>query len=136
MRRLALAMENKTILVVDDEPFILRSILYVLKREGFKTLSATDGVEALELLREVKPSLMFLDVMMPRMNGYEVCTAIKNDARLKGIYVIMLTAKGQEQDRIRGLAAGADEYLTKPFSPAYLVERVRLALEDMGPHNA
>ena len=134
-RETALVMENKSILVVDDEPFILRSILYVLKREGFETFSATDGVEALQLLQEVKPRLMFLDVMMPRMNGYEVCTAVKNDPRLKDIYVIMLTAKGQEQDRIRGLAAGADEYLTKPFSPAHLVQQARQALETMEPHN-
>lgn len=126
-----MAKENKKILVVDDEPAILRSIIYVLKREGFETFSATNGIEALELLRHVKPRLMFLDVMMPRMNGYEVCTAVKNDEALKDIYVIMLTAKGQEQDRIRGLAAGADEYMTKPFSPARLVQRARQVFEIM-----
>jgi len=123
-------------MVVDDEPFILRSLLYVLGREGFETLSAADGIEALDVLKEHKPRVMFLDVMMPRMNGYEVCTAVKNDDRLKDIYVIMLTARGQEQDRLRGLAAGANEYLTKPFSPAHLLQRVRHVLETMEAHHA
>ena len=122
-------MENRTILIVDDEPFILKSIEYVLRREGFETHCATNGAEALELLQSIKPRLMFLDVMMPKINGYEVCTAVKSDPQLKDIYVIMLTAKGQEQDRLRGLAAGADEYLTKPFSPAHLVERARHIVE-------
>lgn len=122
-------MVNRTILIVDDEPFILKSIQYVLNREGFETHCATNGAEALELLQNIKPRLMFLDVMMPKINGYEVCTAIKSDPQLKDIYVIMLTAKGQEQDRLRGLSAGADEYLTKPFSPAHLVERARYIVQ-------
>jgi DNA-binding response OmpR family regulator len=118
-------MMNRTILIVDDEPFILKSIQYVLKREGFDAHTATNGVEALDMLKQIKPRLMILDVMMPQMNGYEVCAAVKQNPQLKDIYVIMLTAKGQEVDRLRGLTAGADEYMTKPFSPAHLVERAR-----------
>jgi DNA-binding response OmpR family regulator len=128
-------MVNRTILIVDDEPFILKSIQYVLKREGFDPHTATDGVEAMDMLQQIKPRLMILDVMMPRMNGYEVCAAVKKHPQLKNIYVIILTAKGQEIDRLRGLSAGADEFMTKPFSPAHLVKRARHVVETMEEPN-
>lgn len=113
------------ILVVDDEPFILRSLTFVLRKEGFDVLEARNGEEALGMIREHRPSLVFLDVMMPKKNGYEVCEEVKGDPDLRDTYVIMLTAKGQESDRDRGIALGADEYMTKPFSPSRITERVR-----------
>lgn len=114
----------ETVLVVDDEPFILRSLAFVLERAGFLVKQARNGDEALEVLRDVRPRLAILDVMMPKRNGFEVCEIVKGDPDLRGTYVILLTAKGQESARDRGLAAGADEYMTKPFSPSRIVERV------------
>ena len=113
------------ILIVDDEPFILRSLSFVFRREGFEVFEALDGVEAMEAIREERPSVVFLDLMMPRKDGYAVCREVKQDPELEGTYVIILTAKGQESDRDRGLAAGANEYITKPFSPSRIVQRVR-----------
>lgn len=118
-------MSEKKILVVDDEPYIIRSLTFVLKKEGYDVSSATNGEEAMAKARESKPSLMFLDVMMPKKNGYEVCQEVKSDPSLSDIYVIMLTAKGQEADREKGLSLGADEFITKPFSPMQIVGRVR-----------
>jgi len=118
-------MSNKVILVVDDEPFILRALTFVLNREGYRTLSACNGEEALARIREAKPPLVFLDVMMPRRNGFEVCQEIKADPGTAGTHIILLTAKGQESDRARGMAVGADEYMTKPFSPSEVLARVR-----------
>lgn len=113
------------ILVVDDEPFILRSLTFVLRKEGFEVLEARNGEEAIQVIRREKPTLVFLDVMMPKKNGYEVCEEVKSDPELRDVYVVMLTAKGQESDRDKGLALGADEYMTKPFSPSRITERVR-----------
>lgn len=113
------------ILVVDDEPFILRSLTFVLRKQGFDVIEARDGEEAMIRVRNDRPSLVFLDVMMPRKNGYEVCEEIKGDPELADTHVIMLTAKGQESDRDKGLAIGANEYMTKPFSPSKITGRVR-----------
>lgn len=118
-------MSEKKILVVDDEPYVIRSLTFVLKKEGYDVSSAVNGEEAMAKVRESKPSLMFLDVMMPKKNGYEVCQEIKNDPGLSDIYIIMLTAKGQEADREKGLGLGANEFMTKPFSPAKVIEKVR-----------
>lgn len=112
------------ILVVDDEPFILRSLGFVLERAGLRVVLARDGEEALEKLRDERPRLVILDVMMPKRNGYEVCEIVKGDPDLRDTYVILLTAKGQESAKDRGVQAGADEYMTKPFSPSRIVERV------------
>lgn len=120
------------ILVVDDEPFILRSLTFVLRKEGFDVLEAADGEEAMSTIRDERPSLVFLDVMMPRKNGYEVCSEVKQDPDLASTYIIMLTAKGQESDRDKGLSLGADEYMTKPFSPSRIVERVRELMAPKG----
>ncbi len=118
-------METKHVLVVDDEPFIRRSLEFLLKKQGFRVTSATNGEEAVaELQRGELPELMFLDVMMPKMNGFEVVKTVKTDPRLKGIYVILLTAKGQEADRKRGFDLGADDFMIKPFSPSKLMEKV------------
>ncbi len=121
-------MPSNRILVVDDEPFILRSLLFILKKEGYQVASATDGDEALAQIAREKPDLVFLDVMMPKKDGYEVCRILKGDPALSDIYVILLTAKGQTKDREKGIDVGADEYITKPFSPSSVVEKVRAIL--------
>ncbi len=124
------------ILVIDDEPYILRSLSYLLTREGYSVETATNGEEGLERVRSLRPPLVFLDIMMPNMNGYEVCEQVKQDPSLAGTYVIMLSAKGQQIDRERGLLGGADEYMTKPFSPRDVAQRVRTILADRASRHA
>ena len=114
----------KKILICDDEPHILESVAYVARKEGYFVLTAQDGETALKIAREERPGLVLLDLNMPIKSGYQVCEEIKSDPQTRGTYVIMLTAKGQDSDRARGVAAGADEYITKPFSPRKL--RLRL----------
>lgn len=121
-------MNGKKVLVVDDEPFILRSLTFVLRKEGFEVSEAMNGEEAMEKIRAEKPGLVLLDVMMPKKNGYEVLSEVKADDELKSTYIIMLTAKGQESDRVKGLSLGVNEYMTKPFSPMKIVERARAVL--------
>ena len=109
-----------TVLIVDDEPHIrmlLEQSLEELEDDGVVLLSAADGEEALETIRRERPDLVFLDVMMPRRNGFDVCATVKADPELATVTIVLLTAKGQEADRARGEAAGADLYLTKPFDP-------------------
>jgi DNA-binding response OmpR family regulator len=118
-------VENQKIIVVDDDPNLTRSVTFILQKEGYQVDVATNGEEAMAKIRQSKPRLMFLDVMMPKKNGYEVCQDIKADPELSDIYVIMLTAKGQERDREKGLEMGADEFISKPFSPKAIVERTR-----------
>lgn len=112
------------ILLVDDEPYILRSLSYLLTREGYVVETASNGEDGLARVRRLRPPVVFLDIMMPRMNGYDVCAQIKQDPALAGTYVIMLSAKGQQVDQERGLLGGADEYMTKPFSPRVVAQRV------------
>jgi two-component system alkaline phosphatase synthesis response regulator PhoP len=118
------------ILVIDDEPYILRSLSYLLQREGYSVETAANGEEGLQRVRNLRPPLVFLDIMMPHMNGYEVCEQVKQDPTLEHTYVIMLSAKGQQIDRERGLLGGADEYMTKPFSPREVAQRVRTILAE------
>jgi len=113
------------VLVVEDELSILRSLSYILTRNGFRVEEARDGEEGLRKIRELKPGLVILDVMMPGRNGFEICTEVKSDPLFRETYVIMLTAKGQQTDRERGLRCGADEYLTKPFSPKEIIARAK-----------
>ena len=120
-----LPKNGKKILVVDDEPHVIRSLSFVLTKEGYDVASAENGEDGLAKIRQLKPNLVFLDVMMPKKNGYEVCREVKKDSGLRHIRVIMLTAKGQEADREQGFSAGADEFLTKPFSPIGVVEKVK-----------
>ena len=119
------------ILLIDDEPYILRSLSYLLTREGHRVETATNGLEGLERIRQLHPAIVFLDIMMPRMDGYEVCEQIRQDQLTERTYVIMLSAKGQQIDRERGLLGGADEYMTKPFSPREVAQRVRTLLEKL-----
>lgn len=106
-----------TILVVDDEPALLRLMEFVLSKQGHTMLTATDGEEALEMTRSQRPDLIVLDIMMPKLDGYQVAEAIRSDDELKHTPIIMLSAKAQEEDIERGVAAGVDRYVTKPFSP-------------------
>ena len=115
----------KKILVVDDEPNIVRSLAYILKKEGYDVSTAKDGEQARDMVRDSKPHLMILDVMMTRKSGYDVCEEVKSDPDLRDIHVMMLTAKGQVGDREIGLSKGADEYLTKPFSPRLILNKVK-----------
>lgn len=121
-------MNDCMILVVDDEPYILRAISFVLQRDGFSVITASDGDEALQKIRQHRPALVFLDIMLPHKNGYEVCAAVKEDPELAKTHVVMLSAKGQQIDRERGLLGGADEYMTKPFSPREIADYVRNVL--------
>ena len=121
---------NATVLIADDEPNILISLEFLMKREGFTVLLARDGQEALDVLRRERPRLLLLDVMMPRKTGFEVCQELRQDEQLKDTLVLMLTAKGRETDVVKGLALGANAYMTKPFSTRDLVQKVR---ELLGP---
>ncbi len=113
------------ILVADDEPHISRALSFALQREGFSVDVAGNGEEALRKIREERPRMVFLDIVMPKKTGLEICTEIKGDQELKDICIIILTAKGQELDRRDCISAGADGYMTKPFSPREVVELVR-----------
>ena len=120
-----------TVLIADDEQHIrllIEQTLEELEDEGVELQTASDGETALDVVRSQRPGLVFLDVMMPKLNGFEVCRAIKSDAALAGTTVVMLTAKGQAYDREEGLASGADRYLTKPFDPDELLDIARVAL--------
>lgn len=116
------------ILVVDDEPYIQRSLSFVLRKEGFQVEVASNGEEGLKKARELKPKVIFLDVMMPKLNGFNTCRAIKSDSELKDSYVILLTAKGQELDKERAIKEGANEFMSKPFSPKEIVAKIRTIL--------
>jgi len=120
---------GKKILVADDEQNIVLSLEFLLKREGFEVLVAHDGAEAITRIRAERPHLAILDVMMPHRNGFEVCQEVRNDPELAGLRIMMLTAKGRDTEVSKGLALGADAYMTKPFSTKDLIARVRTLLE-------
>lgn len=114
------------VLIVDDEPHIrllLEQTLEEFEEKGVEILTAGNGKQALELIRKETPDIVYLDVMMPEMNGYDVCNAVKNDPALKGVYIILLTAKGQEYDKKMGDDSGADIYMTKPFNPDVIIAK-------------
>jgi two-component system, OmpR family, alkaline phosphatase synthesis response regulator PhoP len=120
-----------TVLIVDDEPNIrslIEQALEDLTDEGIEIVTASDGDEAIEVVRAREPRLVFLDVMMPKRNGFDVCRAIKTELGLPDTFVVMLTARGQSYDRKAGADAGADLYLTKPFDPDALLGHAREAL--------
>jgi DNA-binding response OmpR family regulator len=117
---------TRRILIVDDEPNIVISLEYLMKREGYDVAIAADGEAALEAAGAAPPpDLVILDVMLPRMNGFEVCRRLRADVRLTGLKILMLTAKGRESEVARGVELGADAYVTKPFSTRELVARIR-----------
>jgi two-component system alkaline phosphatase synthesis response regulator PhoP len=117
-----------TILIVDDEAhlrMLIQQTLEELEDEGVELLTASNGEEALATIESVKPNLVFLDVMMPKLSGFDVCSRTKQDLGLKDVYIVLLTAKGQEFDRQRGQEVGADLYMTKPFDPDALLQKAR-----------
>ncbi len=118
----------KHILIVDDEPNIVLSLEFLMRKRGYTVTTASDGEEALRLVDEHKPDLVLLDVMMPRMDGYQVCEVLRGRDDLKDLRIIMLTAKGRDVEREKGLSMGADEYITKPFSTQEVVTRVEQVL--------
>lgn len=125
--------ENKSILVIDDEPDVIDMLTLSLSKAGLKVRSATDGVAGLTKARQEQPALIVLDLMMPKMPGIEVCKLLKADPLTRAIPVIMLTAKAEEIDRVLGLEVGADDYVTKPFSPRELSLRITAVLRRGSP---
>ena len=126
-------MAKEKILAVDDDPDILKLLQYNLEKEGFSVITAANGQEALRLVRSQPPQAIILDLMLPEVDGLEVCRQIKRDESLSGIPILMLTAKGEEVDRVVGFELGADDYITKPFSPRELVLRVKAILKRSSP---
>jgi DNA-binding response OmpR family regulator len=115
---------NPKILVADDEPNIVISLEYLLKREGYTVVIARDGEEALQMIRRERPQLVLLDVMMPKKTGFEVCQEVRADDTLQATQILMLTAKGRDTDVAKGTALGANAYMTKPFATRDLVQKV------------
>ncbi|SME94841.1 two-component system, OmpR family, phosphate regulon response regulator PhoB [Tistlia consotensis] len=121
------------ILLVEDEAALVTLLRYNLEREGFKLIEARDGEEALVLAKEEKPDLILLDWMLPLMSGLEVCRQLRRAPENRDVPIIILTARGEETDKIRGLDSGADDYITKPFSPAELIARIRAVMRRAQP---
>ncbi|MFO7715767.1 response regulator transcription factor [Desulfosarcina sp.] len=117
-------MQPKTILIVDDELSILVPLQFLMEKEGYVTKLAQSGKEAVEMVAEVKPDLILLDIMLPDLDGYEIYQMIRARAEWESIRIIFLTAKNRDADMAKGLAMGADAYITKPFSNAQLVEKI------------
>ena len=119
---------SQKILIADDEPNILISLEFLMKREGFQVRTAADGIAAIQAVALDRPDLILLDVMMPGKTGFEVCQAVRADEANNSVRILMLTAKGRETDVTKGMALGADAYMTKPFSTRELVDKVRALL--------
>jgi DNA-binding response OmpR family regulator len=122
-------MGTLRVLIVEDEANIVLSLEILLRRAGYETAATSDGDEALDLIRRDRPDVVLLDIMLPKRNGYEVCRAVKSDPVTSAIPVIMLTAKGQEVEILKGLELGASAYIAKPFGNAEVLEAIRAALE-------
>lgn len=115
----------QSVLVVEDEPNIVLSLEFIMKQAGFEVRIAGDGEAALDAMEEQRPDLILLDVMLPKFNGYEVCQTIRANPDWRDVAIIMLSAKGRDAERLQGLAAGADDYVIKPFSNRDLLDRVK-----------
>jgi DNA-binding response OmpR family regulator len=116
------------ILIVDDEPNIVLALQLLMRKEGYETLAVDDGEKALQAVADFRPALVLLDIMLPKLDGYEVCRRLRADPARKDLIIVMLTAKGREIEREKGLALGADAYVTKPFSTREVVNKVKEAL--------
>ena len=127
-------MAQKTILVIDDEPHIVEIVRDYLKQAGFRVITANDGQTALTMARHEQPDLIMLDLLLPEMDGLDVCRLLRQDPGLGAVPIIMLTARIEEIDKLIGLELGADDYITKPFSPREVVARVRAVLRRAGGH--
>ena len=121
---------NKTILIVDDEEYIVTSLEYVMKSAGYEVVVSYDGEQAIDKVKETAPDLLILDVMMPKLDGFEVCEKIRANPLWESIRIIMLTAKGRDSERDKGISLGADAYMTKPFSTRDILKRVTELLGD------
>src|SRR5262245_55142593 len=121
-------MPRGTVLVIDDEQDLIELVRYNLEKDGFEVVGALDGENGIRMARERKPELVVVDLMLPGLDGLEVCRLLRADERTSHIPVIMLTARGTESDRVVGLELGADDYVTKPFSPRELAARVKAVL--------
>lgn len=117
-----------SILIADDDPNILRALTFLMQREGHEVRTATDGQQALAAVADAVPDVLLLDLMMPRGNGYEVCRRVRENAALDGVRIIMLTARGRDEDQQQGLALGADAYVTKPFAVSDVLDCVARVL--------
>jgi DNA-binding response OmpR family regulator len=120
---------TKRILIVDDEPNIVVSLEFLMKREGFDVAVAADGEAALKAVEEKRPDLVLLDIMLPKKNGFEVCQTIRANPEWQAVKIVMLTAKGRDTEVAKGTALGADAYMTKPFSTKDLIAQVRQMLD-------
>jgi len=123
---------NHRVVIADDEPNLVIPLEYVLQREGFDVTVARDGQEALDAVARVRPHLVLLDVMMPRKSGFDVCQVLRADEANRDVRILLLTARGRDDDVAKGLALGADAYVIKPFSPKELMRKVRELLGDSG----
>lgn len=121
------------ILIADDNENIRDALVYLLEDEGYILMLAKNGSDTLRKVREFHPDVLFLDIMMPEINGYDVCRTIKDDPELRKTYIIMLTAKGQASEQERGKQVGADEYIIKPFSPMEILSKVKHILSSRQP---
>lgn len=117
--------EKHKIMIVDDDAFVRRPLEFIFQQEGFLPITAEDGEECLRLVEQDPPDLIFLDVMMPGRDGFDVCKTLKSDPRFADIPIVLLSARGREHDRERGLSLGAEDFMTKPYSPSELIRRVR-----------
>ncbi|MBW2411241.1 MAG: response regulator [Deltaproteobacteria bacterium] len=121
----------KEILIVDDEPSIVVPVQFLMQQQGYTVLVAEDGHDALDMIYKYQPDLVLLDIMLPGIDGYEVCEIVRLNPKLRNVKIIFLTAKGREVEIAKGLALGADAYITKPFSNAELVAKVKSVLENI-----
>lgn len=122
------ASSKKKILIVDDEPDIVETLKFLMESEGFESITALDGEEALKKAKEENPDIMILDVMLPKINGYKVCRLLKFDSKYKHIPILMVTARSQQEDKVIGEETGADEYITKPFDINELLQKIHFYL--------
>jgi len=123
---------KRRVLIVDDEPNIVVSLEFLLRQQGYEVIVARDGEEALAAAAERRPDLVVLDVMLPGIDGFEVCRRLRERTDLAGLKIVLLTARGRDVERVRGLEEGADDYITKPFSTRDLMKRVAELLEGEG----
>src|SRR5713226_8992906 len=127
--------EMKRVLLIEDDRDIVELVRYNLEREGFQVASATDGASGLAQIRKTPPDILLLDLMLPKLSGLDICKEIRRDTSLNRLPILMLTARGEEADRVVGLEMGADDYVTKPFSPRELGARVKALLRRAEPTN-
>jgi two-component system alkaline phosphatase synthesis response regulator PhoP len=118
----------KKVLIIEDDPSFLRAISHIVEKEGYSVTSASNGMKGLSMAKEEKPDLLILDVMLPGIDGFEICNQLRNESQTAKLPIIMLSAKGQENDKATGLNVGADEYLTKPVERAVLLEKITTLL--------